>query len=441
MAGQNHGRPDSGYFTVGRRTGRITSPGGTVILGATPSHGQTIQIVMPPGGAYQGQQAGFRISMSSGQGASASGSSVIVGGTSGGASSVVFSTLPRRVVSTQRSDSVGGGLQEVRRVRRMHSSDDMTPSWGRATFSMSTPHIEDHVYQPVYSNPGVETSRVVISSPVHENNVYRSRVVSPPPAIHPNQNAKQVIVHKIHLLPSTRHVNLVSAAKDGSNHTVTKQSDPATSSSGSQVAVSASVGVGAKQHDSSSHVQSQSTVTGVADGCVSSGSAFPVHVTSRKTKPLLVDQERDADDSHQLFDETIADNMRRFMARDIRSNDRMGCVSPTGSQQPSSPRKLPVITITHRRKPSVEQPSEFAPGEVPLTPDEKRDLFRKFKFHFGSIGEFAGSGGSGRSGCSGGGSQTRSGKPDAFYFQDFDDLASRIRVLWSNRIQKPTRGE
>ena len=441
MAGQNNGRPDSGYFTIGRRTSRITSPGGTVIID-TPSTGQTIQIVMPPGGAYQGQRAGFRISMSSGQGAIDGGSSVILGGTSGGASSVVFSTLPRRVVSTQRSDSVGGGLQEVRRVRRMHSSGDVTPSWGRATFSVSTPHIEEHVYQPVYTNTAGEASRVTISSPVHENNVYHPRVVSPPPTppAHGNQNAKQVIVHKIHLLPTTRHVNLVSAAKDGSNHTVTKQSDPVASSSGSQVAVSASVGVGAK-HDSSSHVQSQCTA--VADGCVSSGSSFPVLVTSREIHK--VDQQRDADDSHQLFDETIADNMRRFMARDIRPNDdQMGYVSPTGSQQPL--RKLPVITITHRRKPSVEQPSEFAPGEGPMTPDEKRDLFRKFKFRFGSIGEFAGSDGSGRSGsggsgCSGGGSDIRGGKPEAFYFQDFDDLESRIRVLWSNRVQKPTRGE
>ena len=435
MAGQNNGRPDSGYFTIGRRTSRITSPGGTIIVGATPSNGQTIQIVMPPGGTYQGQRAGFRISMSSGQGASGGGSSVILGGTSGGASSVVFSTLPRRVVSIQRSDSVGGGQQEVRRVRRIHSSDDVIPSWGRATFSVSTPHVEEHVYRPVYSNPGIETSRVMISSPVHENNVYHPRVVSPPttPPAHSNQNAKQVIVHKIHLLPSTRHVNLVSAAKDGSNHTVTKQSDPVASSSGSQVSVSASVGVGAK-HDSSSHVQSQCSA--VADGCVSSGSSFPVLVTSREIHK--VDQQRDADDSHQLFDETIADNMRRFMARDIRANDQMGYVSPTGSQQPL--RKLPVITITHRRKPSVEHPSEFAPGEGPMTPDEKRDLFRKFKFRFGSIGEFAGSDGSGQS-CSGGGSDIRGGKPDAFYFQDFDDLESRIRVLWSNRVQKPTRGE
>ena len=417
MAGQNNGRPDSGYFTIGRRTSRITSPGGTVIIG-TPSTGQTIQIVMPPGGAYQGQRAGFRISMS--QDASG-GSSVIVGGTSGGgASSVVFSTLPRRVLSTQRSDSVGGGLQEVRRVRRIHSSDDVTPSWGRATYSTSTPHIEEHVYQPVHANPRVEASRVTISSPVHENNVYHPRVVSAPttPPAHSNQNAKQVIVHKIHLLPSTRHVNLVSAAKDGCNHTVTKQSDPVAESSGSQVSVSASVGVGAK-HDSSSHVQSQCTA--VADGCVSSGSSFPVLVTSREIHK--VDQQRDADNSHQLFDETIADNMRRFMARDIRANDQMGYVSPTGSQQPL--RKLPVITITHRRKPSVEQPSEFAPGEVPMTPDEKRDLFRKFKFRFGSIGEFgSGGSGSGGSGCSGGGSDIRGGKPDAFYFQDFDDLES-----------------
>ena len=308
---------------------------------------------------------------------------------------------------------------------------------------MSTPHIEEHVYRPVYANPAVEASRVTISSPVSENNVnvYYPRVVSPPttPPAHSNQNAKQVIVHKIHLLPSTRHVNLVSAAKEESNHTVTKQSDPVASSSGSQVSVSASVGVGA-EHDSSSHVQTQCTSgSGVADGCVSSGSSFPSLVTSRDTTEPLIEQ-RHADNSHQLFDETIADNMRRFMARDIRANDQMGYVSPTGSQQPL--RKLPVITITHRRKPSVEQPSEFAPGEVPMTPDEKRDLFRKFKFRFGSIGEF-GSGGSssGGSGCSGGGSDIRGGKPDAFYFQDFDDLESRIRVLWSNRVQKPTRGE
>lgn len=421
------GTPDRGYFTS--RTGRMTSPSGTVILGSMPSSsaGQTIRIVMPPSGVNQG--SGFRISMSSGQDARMpGGGTIILGGSH--ASSVTFSTLPRRARPTHGGGMVAGG-HEVRRVRRIHSSDDMmTPSVGRVTFN--TPQIEEHVYRPAScTNPGIETKRVTCSAPVDEDNVYRPMGISP-------QDVKQVYVHKIHLV---RPADGQKAAEDECG---TPQSG--LSSSGSRVPVSAAVGVGGTRHESASYEPpSQSTWASVGDSCVGTESSSRFYVVSpTDTKTRFDTQRRDTDRLRQ-FDDTITNNMRRFMSRGGQS-DGVGYDTPPGSQQQPRGRKLPVITITHRRKTSGDQPSDVH-GEAPMTPDDKRDLFRKFKFRFGSIGEFAGSGGSGSGGSgssgstSGSGGRTRSGKPEMFYFQDFDDLASRIRILWSSRQEKPTHGE
>ena len=445
------GTPHRGYFTGRGDTTRLTSPSGTVILGSglPTTGGQTIQIVMPPGGVNRGQGSGLRISVSSGQGESGGGGTIILGNIGGShGNSVTFSTLPRRVAHTHGGAVVTDG-EEGRRVRRMHSSDDMTASVGRVTFS--TPQIEEHVYSPTAcGSPGVETNRVTFSAPVHDDTVYHARMPSPHA-----QDVKQVFVHKIHLVPALSRRERMIAAVD------TESASPASSGCGvtetlstavsAAVSASAAVGVAGPVHESVCHVPlSHSTWPGVTDGSDRTESTPRVYlVSSTNTKTHAVTQQQTWRDKDRLrhFDDTVTSNMRRFMSRDNYS-EGVGYitppVTPSLSQKLPTVRKLPLITITHRRKASVDQPSDVC-AETPLTPDDKRDLFRKFKFRFGSFGEFAGSGGSGSSGSSssgsGGSRHTRSGRPEVFYFQDFDDLASRIRVLWSKRQETPSPGE
>ena len=455
MAGQGDwggsGTPHRGYFTGRGDTSRLTSPSGTVILGSGPpttggQSGQTIQIVMPPGGGNQGQGSGLRISVSSGPGESGGGGTIIMSH----GNSVTFNTLPRRVAHTHGGGVVTGG-EEGRRVRRMHSSDDMAASVGRVTFS--TPQIEEHIYSPTAcGSPGVETSRVTCSSPVHEDTVYHARMPSARA-----QDVKQVFVHKIHLVPALSRRQRMTAVED------TERASPTASGCGvtvtSSVAVSAAVsaapsaavGVAGPVHESVCHVPlSHSTWPGVTGGSDRTQSTPRVYlVSSTNTKTHAHPQQQTWRDKDRLehFDDTVTSNMRRFMLRDNPS-EGVGYITPpvTPSVPQTLPtvRKLPLITITHRRKASVDQPGDGS-ADTPLTPDDKRDLFRKFKFRFGSIGEFAGSGGSGSSGSSssgsGGSSHARSGRPEVFYFQDFDDLASRIRVLWSKRQETPAPGE